>query len=113
MTDGKEDLVSNVLKYIDNEVESGSYRAQPVSANDMSRVIVDYCIYAYEQKRKEGYASGEHAQEDPEVNTGGNEKTTQQSPIDDDKGVVSQQLARRKQRSIRQVYSDCVNEIVS
>ena len=113
MTDGKDDLVSNVLKYIDNEVESGSYRAQPVSANDMSRVIVDYCIYAYEQKRKEDYASDEHTQEDPAANTGSNEKTTQQSTIYDDKDAVSRQLARRKQRSIRQVYSDYVNEIVS
>ncbi|KAI1071858.1 hypothetical protein LB507_005427 [Fusarium sp. FIESC RH6] len=111
MTDGKDDLVSNVLKYIDNEVESGSYRAQPVSANDMSRVIVDYCIYAYEQKRKEDYDSDEHTQEDPAANTGSNEKATQQSTIYDDKDAVSRQLARRKQRSIRQVYSDYVNEI--
>ncbi|RFN54930.1 ankyrin repeat protein [Fusarium flagelliforme] len=109
MNDEKDDLVANVLKYIDNEVESGSYRAQPVSANDMSRVIADYCIYAYEQKRKEEYVSGEHTQKDPEANTGSDE--TQVPTIDDDKGVVSQQLARRKQRSIRQVYSDHVNEI--
>ena len=106
----KDDLISNVFEYISNEVESGSYRAEPSSANDMSRVIVDYCIYAYEQKRKEDHASGEHSQEDPEANTGSD--GTQLSAIDDN-SVVSQQLARRQQRSIRQVYSDYVNEIVS
>ncbi|RBR13502.1 uncharacterized protein FIESC28_08130 [Fusarium coffeatum] len=105
----KDDLVANVLKYVDNEVESGSYRAPPASANDMSRVIVDYCIYAYEQKRNEDYVSGEHTREDPEANAASD--GTQVATIDDDKGVVSQQLARRKQRSIRQVYSDYVNEI--
>jgi Mg2+ and Co2+ transporter CorA len=111
MNDEKEDLVTNVLKYLNNEVESGSCHTQPTSANDMSRAIADYCIYTYEKKREVEDGSDMHTETEPEENIGSGEKTIKEATIDGDKGVTSQQLAGRKQRSIRQVYSDYINEI--
>ncbi|KAM0238882.1 hypothetical protein ACHAP5_008571 [Fusarium lateritium] len=106
-----DDLMTNVLKYLDNEVESGSCHSQPTSANDMSRAIADYCIYTYEKKRKGEDLSDKHTRTEPEENTGSGEGTMKQRTFDGDKDVTSEQRAGRKQRSIRQVYSDYVNEI--
>ncbi|KAJ4127730.1 hypothetical protein NW768_008002 [Fusarium equiseti] len=111
MNHENDDLVTSVLKYLNNEVESGSCQRQPNSANDMSRAIADYCIYTYEKKRKDENSSDKHAGTEPGENTGNGERTTKQATIDGNKGVTSQQLAGRKQRSIRQVYSDHINEI--
>ena len=107
------DFVTNVLKYLNNEVESGSSQTQPTSANDMSRAIADYCIYTYEKKRKEEDTSDDHTGTELEERSGISESTIKQATGNEDVGVTSEQLEWRRQRSIRQVYSDFINEIVS
>lgn len=110
MNEEKDDFVTNVLKYLGNEVESGSGQKQPTSANDMSRAITDYCIYTYERKRKADDSSGKETRYDPEAHATSIETTTQQAAVEIN---TSHLTTERKHRSVRQVYTDYVNEIVS
>lgn len=113
MNDEKDDFIGNVLKYLGNEVECGNCQRQPTSAKDMSSAIADYCIYTYERKIMGNKAKDNHTGTEPKENTGSDKRAMKEVAIDDDKGVTSEQLVGLEQRSVRQLYSDYINEIVS
>ncbi|RSL93024.1 hypothetical protein CDV31_014904 [Fusarium ambrosium] len=50
--DIRDSLVTDILEHLQRQVENGSRRFGPASATEMSRVIVDYCIGAYDRKRR-------------------------------------------------------------
>ncbi|RSL54692.1 hypothetical protein CEP54_009739 [Fusarium duplospermum] len=47
----RDNLVTDILGHVREEVYNGSLRSEPTSATEMSRLIVDYCIGAYDRKR--------------------------------------------------------------
>ncbi|KAI6758608.1 hypothetical protein HG530_010848 [Fusarium avenaceum] len=50
--DIRDNLVTDILEHLRRQVENGSREFGPISASEMSRVIVDYCIGTYDRKRK-------------------------------------------------------------
>ncbi|KAF3810301.1 hypothetical protein GCG54_00002759 [Colletotrichum gloeosporioides] len=79
-----------VLRHLQKQVRNGSRRIGPSSATEMSKVIVNYCVGAYERKRKR------------KVTTNGSVSIQANS---------QQNGLPKEERSIRQIFSDSINEI--
>lgn len=76
----------------------------------MSRVLVDYCIGTYERKRRR---QNVNRNEDQRLQTGG---TTTQEQHQRNTDRVDQSTTEdgkhKEERSIHQIFSDSINEIV-
>ncbi|KAH9240602.1 hypothetical protein K456DRAFT_1719835 [Colletotrichum gloeosporioides 23] len=88
--DVHDNLFTNILEHLQKQVKNGSRRVGPSSATEMSKVIVNYCIGAYERKRKR------------KVTTDGS--TSAQAN-------AQKNGLPKEERSIRQIFSDSINEI--
>ena len=72
----EDSFLKGVLSYLGNKAEAGERQAQPRSASEMSKVLVDYCIGFFEQER------------------------------------VAKEDKSEIEPSIRQIFSDAINQIV-
>ncbi|KPM44196.1 hypothetical protein AK830_g2319 [Neonectria ditissima] len=107
----RDSLVVEILEHLQKETENGNHWCGPSSATEMSRVIVDYCIGAYDRKRPAADAdpskSGMFAKDSP--SPGGDKKKSSKVPKDPRSSLKDG--ARKTERSIRQIFSDSINQI--
>ena len=95
-------LVTDILDHLRRQTENGSHWCGPSSATEMSKVIVDYCVGAYDRKRKVAI---------PNSNQRKRSANDTQSP----KGLMQNSThdsVQKGERSIRQIFSDSINHIV-
>lgn len=106
-----DNLVTDILEHLRRQVENGSRRHGPTSASETSRVIADYCIGAYDRKRR---SQDVNIDKDQPLRAGGTTTGDQHranaarmdlNPATDEN--------RMEERSIHQIFSDSINEIVS
>ncbi|KAK7427617.1 hypothetical protein QQZ08_005892 [Neonectria magnoliae] len=87
-------LVQEILDDLNKKTKARTHWCGPSSATEMSRLIVDYCINAYDRKRKvvEPYRS----------QTKGTAKNNSSHPgLPEDKNSLSDDGLRKEERSIR------------
>lgn len=88
-------LVSEITEHLQNEAQAGNTQSEPDSAEELGRIIVDYCMGAYERKRK------------PSTKSHVNGATDQQ-----DSSSQSHREQQNDELSIRQIFSNFINEQV-
>jgi hypothetical protein len=106
----RDSLVTDILQHLQRHVENGSRRYGPTSASEMGKVIVDYCIGTYDRKRG---SQDVDIDRDQPLRGGG---TTIGDQHRENTVRVNPDAAtdeKRKERSIFQIFSDSINEIVS
>ncbi|KAK1523984.1 uncharacterized protein CCOS01_09071 [Colletotrichum costaricense] len=109
-TEKSSTFVNNVLDHLRRRVKDGNFRQGPRSPIDLSKIIVEYCIETYwrqldAERFPEKRSKPEHGRPQP--------KTPPHPPQMPDSSFSRQEMTTigRKQRSIRHIFSDYVNNI--
>ncbi|KAM0497316.1 hypothetical protein ACHAP8_006806 [Fusarium lateritium] len=92
-------FVKDILEHLGKKEKEGSNRRGPRSPAELRDLIAEYCISIYERK----YDPKDLKPEDKEEN---------KSQRQDQKQQQQQNVAGERERSIRQIFSDAINEIV-
>lgn len=109
--DIRDNLVTDILEHLRRQVENGSREFGPISASEISRVIVDYCIGTYDRKRKSQDVSLDRCQSlRPDDTAIGDKHQVSTARVNPNTAADGKRI---EERSIHQIFSDSINEIVS
>ncbi|CAH0044338.1 unnamed protein product [Clonostachys solani] len=111
--------VDGFVEYLNKQADAGGVQSQPASAEEMMKVMVDYCIGSYERRRQPAESGHEHHDKPVEQFTNSdreNNDNSEQKSIDfEHKGHDKQDKAKNHHQkhllSIRQRFSQYINYV--